>query len=127
MYALVGYNSKQELCFHCKYGVFVIQSLNIFLITFFLLSSFPWISCLCAGLIFACVIFVRQAGIDERKQKHAYKMARLEKEKSRKEENREKEKLRKVKEEAEKEQAKKLEYERLAQIEEDKFSYVKEL
>jgi len=114
MYALVGYNSKQELCFHCKYGVFVLQSLSVFFITFFLLSSFPWISCLCAILIFACVVFVRQAGIDERKQKHAYKMARLEKEKARKEENREKEKLRKVKEEAEKEQAKKLEYERLA-------------
>ena len=114
MYALVGYNSKQELCFHCKYGLFTIQTLSIFFITFFLLDSFPWISCVCAILVFACVIFVRQAGIDERKQKHAYKMARLEKERARKAENKEKDKLRMVKEEAEKEQAKKLEYARLA-------------
>jgi len=67
MYALVGYNSKQELCFHCKYGLFFIETLSILLVSFFLLSSFPWISILCAFGILGCVVSVRQAGIDERK------------------------------------------------------------
>ena len=71
--------------------------------TFFLLSSFPWISLICAFLIFACVVTVRQAGIDERKQKHEHKMARLEREKKKKAEDKEKAKLRMAQEEGEKE------------------------
>jgi hypothetical protein len=127
MYALVGYNSKQELCFHCKYGLFVIETLSILLITFFLLSSFPWVSLICAFAIFACVVTVRQAGIDERKQKHEFKMARLEKEKNKKALEKEKKKVQMAEEEAEKAENKRLEYERLELIEKDCHSYVEEL
>lgn len=74
MYALIGYNSRHELCFHCKYAFFFLQTVSVFLVTFFLLNSLPWLSFISAILIFVGVIVVRQLGIDERKKKHEYKM-----------------------------------------------------
>jgi len=45
-------------------------------------------------------VTVRQAGIDERKQKHEFKMARIEKDRKRRFEEKEKEKIRMMQEEA---------------------------
>ena len=69
MFALVSYNNlRQEWCFHCKYGFFILQSLSLIFVTFLMLESLPWRSFLAAFLIFCLVSFVRQTGIEERKK-----------------------------------------------------------
>ena len=70
MYSLVGYNNlRHELCFHCKYGFFAIQTISVILVQFFLLESLPWKTMLVGFLLFCSIIFIRQLGIEERKQK----------------------------------------------------------
>ena len=77
---MVGYNDlKQEMCFHCKYGFFVSQSISVLLLTFLMLESLPWRSFLVAFLLFCIVIGVRTIELDERKKQMAKKQRLKEK------------------------------------------------
>ena len=75
MFALVGYNSlKLEMCFHCKWGFFAMQTLSVLVQMFFVMEYFPWFAIGLSVVLFVIVVTVRQMNLDERRKKHVFKM-----------------------------------------------------
>mmetsp|Transcript_13487 Transcript_13487/g.22963 ORF Transcript_13487/g.22963 Transcript_13487/m.22963 type:complete len:87 (+) Transcript_13487:525-785(+) len=67
MFFLVGLNDlKKELCFHCKWGFLILQTLSILLLSLLILEQVPYLTMFIALVIFGFIIFVRSVSQNER-------------------------------------------------------------
>ena len=70
LYALSSYGDlRRDMCFHCKYGFFVFQSLSLAVLVFGMMESVPIKSFSLFMFMFVVTMIITQANKEERKRK----------------------------------------------------------
>ena len=72
LYCLASYRDRRELCFYCEYEM--VQGALHCIFGFFMTESFCWGFLVTVGVVFFCLVLVRQAQKEDREEERLLKM-----------------------------------------------------